>query len=220
MKTLKIDIVSDVMCPWCIIGYKNLEKALSELHGEINAEISWKPFELNPNMPPEGQDLNEHLTQKYGLTPEQSKDNRQRLIDAGKEADFTFNFDDKRMIINSFDCHRLLAWAATLNKQTELKLALFKAHFSDLVNLNEQSTLLDIVASVGLDTDRAQEILAGGEFFQEVRSQQSDIQQMGITTVPTFIINEQYALTGGQPSAAFVQAFKQITEEEAQQNAE
>ncbi|WP_149979956.1 DsbA family oxidoreductase [Pseudoalteromonas rhizosphaerae] len=217
MKKLKIDIVSDVMCPWCIIGYKNLETALAQLSDEFTAEISWKPFELNPDMPVVGQDLNEHLALKYGLTEEQGDENRKRILEIGEQAGFDFNFDGKRIMINSFDLHRLLTWAATEGKQTELKLAFFKAHFTDLVYLNEQDTLLDVVQSVGLDRARAKEILDSGEYFQEVRSEQNALQQMGITSVPTFIINEQFALTGGQPSDAFVQAFKQIAEQEAQQ---
>lgn len=217
MKKLKIDIVSDVMCPWCIIGYKNLETALKQLSDEFTAEISWKPFELNPDMPIEGQDLNEHLAQKYGLSEEQGEENRKRILEMGEQAGFAFNFDGKRIMINSFDLHRLLTWAASESKQTELKLALFKAHFTDLVFLNEQENLLDVVQSVGLDRARAKEILDSGEYFQDVRSEQNTLQQMGITSVPTFIINDQFALTGGQPSDAFVQAFKQITEQEAQQ---
>ena len=217
MKKLKIDIVSDVMCPWCIIGYKNLETALAQLSDEFTAEISWKPFELNPDMPIEGQDLNEHLAQKYGLSEQQGDENRQRILEMGEQAGFDFNFDGKRIMINSFDLHRLLTWAASEGKQTELKLAFFKAHFTDLVYLNEQDTLLDVVASVGLDRARAKQILDSGEYFQDVRSEQNTLQQMGITSVPTFIINDQFALTGGQPSDAFVQAFKQIAEQEAQQ---
>lgn len=215
MKKLKIEIVSDIMCPWCIIGYKNLAAALDQLEGEIEAEISWKPFELNPNMPVEGQDLAEHLAQKYGLSEAQGIENRNRILDMGERAGFSFNFSGKRIMINSLDCHRLLTWAATEGKQTELKLAMFKAHFTDGVYLNNQETLLDVVASVGLDIERAKAILAGGEFFQQVRSEQHALQQMGITSVPTFIINEQYAITGGQPSDAFVQALKQISEQEA-----
>ncbi|HEA17233.1 MAG TPA: DsbA family oxidoreductase [Pseudoalteromonas prydzensis] len=217
MKKLKIDIVSDVMCPWCIIGYKNLETALAQLSDEFTAEISWKPFELNPDMPVAGQDLNEHLAQKYGLSEQQGDENRQRILEMGEQAGFDFNFDGKRIMINSFDLHRLLTWAASEGKQTELKLAFFKAHFTDLVYLNEQDTLLDVVASVGLDRARAKQILDSGEYFQDVRSEQNTLQQMGITSVPTFIINDQFALTGGQPSDAFVQAFKQIAEQEAQQ---
>lgn len=217
MKKLKIDIVSDVMCPWCIIGYKNLEAALAQLNDEFTAEISWKPFELNPDMPVAGQDLNEHLAQKYGLSEQQSDENRQRILEMGEQAGFDFNFDGKRIMINSFDLHRLLTWAASEGKQTELKLAFFKAHFTDLIYLNEQEQLLDVVQSVGLDRARATQILDSGEYFQDVRSEQNTLQQMGITSVPTFIINDQFALTGGQPSDAFVQAFKQIAEQEAQQ---
>jgi len=204
------------MCPWCIIGYKNLETALTQLSDEFNAEISWKPFELNPDMPTEGQDLNEHLAQKYGLTEEQGDENRKHILEMGEKAGFTFNLDGKRIMINSFDLHRLLTWAATEGKQTALKLAFFKAHFTDLLYLNDEESLLDVVQSVGLDSNRAKEILAGGEYFQEVRSEQNKLQQMGITSVPTFIINDEYALTGGQPSDAFVQALKQIAEQDSQ----
>ncbi len=218
MTTLKIDIVSDVMCPWCIIGYKNLEQALQQLHGEIDAQISWKPFELNPDMPLEGQDLNEHLMQKYGLSEAQGDENRNNLLAAGQRAGFTFNFAGKRIMINSFDLHRLLMWAAEQGKQTELKLAFFKAHFSDLIYLNQEQALLNVVAHVGLDKDTARNILHSDKYVQAVREEQHNIKQMGISSVPTFIINDKYALTGGQPPDAFIQALQKISAEEAQQS--
>ncbi|HCP97433.1 MAG TPA: disulfide bond formation protein DsbA [Pseudoalteromonas sp.] len=217
MKNLKIDIVSDVMCPWCIIGYKNLETALAELKDEMSADITWHPFELNPDMPLEGQDLNEHLQQKYSLTEEESARNRQNMADAGERAGFTFNFDGKRIMINSFDLHRLLMWAREEGKQTELKLAFFEAHFTDLKYLNQEDALLDVVEKVDLNKDTAREILHSDKYVQAVRQEQNNFKQMGITSVPTFIINDKYALTGGQPSESFIQALKQISEEEAKQ---
>ena len=217
MKNFKIDIVSDVMCPWCIIGYKNLEAALDELKNEFSADITWHPFELNPDMPLEGQDLNEHLMQKYGLTPEQGDENRKNMLEAGKRAGFTFNFDGKRIMINSFDLHRLLMWAKEEGKQTELKLAFFEAHFTDLKFLNQEEVLLDVVEKVGLDKETARNILHSDKYVQAVRQEQNNFKQMGITSVPTFIINDKYALTGGQPSDSFIQALKQISEEEATQ---
>ena len=217
MKNLKIDIVSDVMCPWCIIGYKNLETALAELKDEMSADITWHPFELNPDMPLEGQDLNEHLQQKYSLPEEESARNRQNIADAGERAGFTFNFDGKRIMINSFDLHRLLMWAREEGKQTELKLAFFEAHFTDLKYLNQEDALLDVVEKVGLNKDTAREILHSDKYVQAVRQEQNNFKQMGITSVPTFIINDKYALTGGQPSESFIQALKQISEEEAKQ---
>ena len=219
MKNFKIDIVSDVMCPWCVVGYKNLEAALSELKDEVKAEITWHPFELNPDMPIEGQDLNQHLMQKYNLTEQQGDENRKNMLEAGQRAGFTFNFDGKRIMINSFDLHRLLTWARKEGKQTELKLAFFEAHFTDLKYLNQLDTLLDVVASVGLDKDTARNILQSDQYAQEVSQEQDQFKQLGITSVPTFIINDKYAITGGQPSDSFIQAFKQISQEQAELDA-
>ena len=218
MKNFKIDIVSDVMCPWCVVGYKNLETALGELKDEITAEITWHPFELNPDMPVEGQDLNQHLQQKYNLTEQQGDQNRKNMFEAGQRAGFTFNFDGKRIMINSFDLHRLLTWAREEGKQTELKLAFFEAHFTDLKYLNQEETLLDVVASVGLDKETARHILQSEKYAQEVSQEQNQFKQLGITSVPTFIINDKYALTGGQPSESFVEAFKQISQEDTNQD--
>ena len=219
MKNFKIDIVSDVMCPWCVVGYKNLEAALSELKDEVKAEITWHPFELNPDMPIEGQDLNQHLMQKYNLTEQQGDENRKNMLEAGQRAGFTFNFDGKRIMINSFDLHRLLTWARKEGKQTELKLAFFEAHFTDLKYLYQLDTLLDVVASVGLDKDTARNILQSDQYAQEVSQEQDQFKQLGITSVPTFIINDKYAITGGQPSDSFIQAFKQISQEQAEPDA-
>ncbi|MCZ2720668.1 DsbA family oxidoreductase [Marinomonas sp. 15G1-11] len=213
MTNLKIDIVSDVMCPWCIIGYKNLERALNDIKSDITADISWHPFELNPDMPIEGQDINEHLQEKYGLSEAQGQENRQRIIDMGKQSGFHFDFDGERIMINSFDCHRLLAWAKTQGKQTELKLAMFQAHFSDQALLNQEQQLLDVVGSIGLDTAAAKAILDSDDYAQEVREEESQMQQMGISSVPTFIINNKYAISGGQTSDTFKQALTQISQE-------
>jgi len=210
MQKLKIDIVSDVMCPWCIIGYKNLEKALFDLKDELTSEISWHAFELNPDMPIEGQEINEHIQQKYGLTKEQGDENRNRIVEMGKQSGFTFNFEGERIMINSFDCHRLLTWAKTLGKQTELKLAMFNAHFTDLIYLNQQEELLKVVGTVGLDITKAKAILDGDAYSQEVRSEQRHMQEIGISSVPTFIINDKYAISGGQTTESFKQALRQI----------
>jgi predicted DsbA family dithiol-disulfide isomerase len=215
MTNFKIDIVSDVMCPWCVVGYKNLESALTELKEQMSADITWHPFELNPDMPLEGQNLNEHLMQKYGLTEAQGDENRKRMFEAGQRAGFTFNFDGERIMINSFDLHRLLMWANEEGKQTELKLALFEAHFTDLIFLNKEDALLAVVEKVGLDKDTARDILHSPRYVQEVREEQNKYKQMGISSVPTFIINDKYALSGGQPPEAFIQALNQIAEEEA-----
>ncbi|TXR54658.1 DsbA family oxidoreductase [Reinekea thalattae] len=215
MSKMTIDIVSDVMCPWCIIGYKNLEAALEKLPN-IETELQWQPFELNPNMPPEGQQLLEHVMEKYGSTPEQSQQSRQMLKQRGKECGFEFNTTDDSRIINSFDCHRLLAWAKEQGQQTELKLALFKAHFTDGKKLNDDEQLLDVAASIGLDRDRAAEILKGDEYKELVKQEESAMHQLGINSVPTFIINQKYAISGGQPVDVFYQSLQQIANEAEQ----
>lgn len=214
MNKMSIEIVSDVMCPWCAIGYKNLEKALYALENDIDADISWHAFELNPDMPVAGQNLREHLMEKYGITPEQSDENRERISAMGAQAGFTFNFADDGIMINSFDCHRLLTWAKGQGKQTDLKLALFKAHFTDNKRLNDAEILLDVVASVGLDRAAAAAVLDSDEFAQEVRDEQRRMHQMGIQSVPTFIINQKYAINGGQPADVFKQALQQIQQEQ------
>ena len=213
MNHLKIEIVSDIMCPWCIIGYKNLEAALKQLSETIEAKVSWWAFELNPDMPKAGLSIDEYLQQKYGLSAIEGKRKMQQVTEAGKKAGFTFNFDDDRIMINSFDCHRLLLWSKQYEKQTALKLALFDAHFTNAIFLNEQENLLKVVASVGLDKERAQVILDGDEYANEVRAEQQKAQQMGISAVPTFIINEKYSISGGQAVETFVQALTQISEE-------
>jgi predicted DsbA family dithiol-disulfide isomerase len=213
---MKIEIASDVMCPWCAIGYKSLEKALQQLNGEIKAEIKFKPFELNPNMPEEGQDLSEHLIEKYGITEQQSQENRQHIAERGQELGFVFNFTEYSHMYNTFNCHRLLAWADQFGKQVDLKLAMLKAHFSDNQEMNNFNILLDIAESVGLDRSKAQEFLNSDRLTDEVRQEEAELHQKGIQSVPTFIINDKYAITGGQPPDVFVQALRQIQSEQSQ----
>jgi len=212
---MKIEIVSDVMCPWCVIGYKHLSQALAGLAPELRAEISWQPFELNPQMPIAGQNLREHLIEKYAMTEEQSLSNREHMSELGTKAGFRFNFADDGIMINSFDCHRLLAWAKEQGKQSELQMALFTAHFSENKRLNDPDTLLDLLVQVGLARDRGAEILAGDDYRELVRSEQQRAQQLGISAVPTFIINDKYSISGGQPVDVFRQALQQIQAETA-----
>lgn len=214
MKSIDIQIASDVMCPWCIIGYQNLQAALNELSNEISADISWLPFELNPNMPIEGQAFDEHIQQKYGLTKAQSLENRARIEQMGEAAGFKFNFEGERIMINTFDCHRLLAWAKTQNKQNDLSLAMFKAHFQKGLYLNQTDSLLDTVESAGLDRQKASEILNSDDYADEVKAQINELQALGVSSVPTFIINKKYGITGGQPKQAFVEQLKQISSEQ------
>lgn len=214
MKSIDIEIASDVMCPWCIIGYQNLAAALDELSNEITANISWLPFELNPNMPIEGQAFDEHIQQKYGLTKTQSLENRARIEEMGENANFKFNFEGERIMINTFDCHRLLAWAKAENKQNDLSLALFKAHFQKGIYLNHTDALLDTVESVGLSRQKANDVLTSNAYAEEVKAQIEQLQAVGVNSVPTFIINQKYGITGGQPKQAFIEHLQQITTEQ------
>lgn len=214
---LKIDIVSDVMCPWCAIGYAALDKALQQLAGSIIADIHWQPFELNPDMPAEGQHLAEHLAQKYGSTPEQSKENRDRITQMGAELGFEFNFRDDQRIVNTFNAHQLLHWLGEEQptRQTELKMALFNAYFRDGRDVSDSEVLIAIVAELGLDADFAAQLLNNQTYAGDIRTLQQQWHQMGVQAVPAFIINEKYLLSGGQPVEAFVQALQQIASETA-----
>ena len=210
MTSLQIDIVSDVMCPWCIVGYKGLESALQQLAPDVEATINWLPFELNPQMPIEGQDIEEHLTEKYGITAEQSSENRAMITQRGKDVGFDFNFSDHMRMINSFDLHRLLAWAKDQGKQHELQMALFDEHFTHNLPLNENENILKIVSSLGLDATAAKNVLDADDYAEQVRMEQKISLQNGINSVPAFIINNKHLISGGQTSDVFKQALQQI----------
>jgi len=209
-QALKIDFVSDVSCPWCVIGLKALEQALENQRETLTAEIHFQPFELNPQMPPEGQDLNEHLVQKYGGTVEQFAGTRQAIRDRGEELGFAFRMDKRDRIYNTFDCHRLLHWAGEEGRQLELKMALFRAYFTEGLNPGDHDVMLQAVRDVGLDESRAKAILDGNEFHDEVRAQQKFYAGVGINAVPAVIINDRYLIQGGQPVATFEQALLEI----------
>lgn len=203
MPVITVDIVSDVVCPWCIIGYKKLEKAMQQFAGKARFELAWHAFELNPAMPPEGQDINEHMAQKYGATAEQSRSNRERLRQAGNDLDFEFAYHEHMRMVNTFDAHRLLHWAGEAGKQTELKLALFKAHFTDGRNVSDHETLLDIAVSVGLDEKRARDLLRSDLYAAEVRAVEAEWQDRFITGVPAFIFNKKFMVPGAQEPDVF-----------------
>ena len=212
MNKLQIDIVSDVMCPWCIVGYKGLEAALEQLAPDIEATINWLPFELNPQMPIEGQDLKEHLIEKYGISEQQSVQNREMISQRGKDVGFDFNFSQHMRMINSFDLHRLLAWAKEQGKQHKLQMALFSAHFTDNQPLNEHATLIKIVDSLDLDIASAKDILDSDAYAEQVRAEQKLSREKGISSVPTFIINNKYSIAGGQTADTFKQLLTEITQ--------
>ena len=207
---IEIDFVSDVSCPWCVIGLRALEQAVAGLSEEIDADIRFQPFELNPQMPPEGQNLDEHPLQKYGATPEQFAATREAIRERGEELVFEFRMDRRNRIYNTFDAHRLLHWAELEGRQLELKHALFRAYFTEGENPGAHEVLLRLAGDVGLDVQRAGQILQSDEYADDVREREQHFQSRGIHAVPAVIVNGKYLIQGGQPAAVFEQALREI----------
>lgn len=219
-KQLKIDFVSDVSCPWCAVGLASLDQALAKVEGDIAVNIHFQPFELNPKMVPEGQDITEHITQKYGISAEQASANRENIRQRGAQVGFKFSGPDepgggRSRIYNTFDAHRLLHWAETVSadKQKALKQALFKAYFTDGQSPGSHEVLARVAGEVGLDVVRAKEILASDDYAADVRKREQFYQQLGINSVPAVIINDRHLISGGQPAEVFEQALRQIAAE-------
>ena len=210
---IKIDIVSDVVCPWCTIGYKRLEKAISELGIQDQIEIEWQPFELNPNMPAEGQNVQEHIAEKYGSTLEQQKESQQRMAEAGAELGFTFDYFDEMRMANTFEAHILLEYAKDFGKQTELKMQLTKAFFSDRKDVSKRDVLKQALLDVGLNAEEALAKLDDSEARNEVRTKQEYWKNLGVNSVPTIVFNRKSAVTGAQPVDVFKQILSEITGE-------
>ena len=210
MRSLKIDFVSDVACPWCAVGLNALEEALRRIGPELQVELHFQPFELNPQMPPEGEDTIEHLARKYGASPERLAATREMLRQRGAELGFTFG--ERPRIWNTFDAHRLLHWAGLESpaRQRALKHALLKAYHTDAQNPGDTEVLLALCAEVGLDVERARAILAGDEFAEAVRERERHWQALGIHAVPSVVIDERHLIQGGQPPEAFERALRQL----------
>lgn len=212
---VKIDFVSDVACPWCAVGLASLERALERVASEIEPQLHFQPFELNPQMGPEGQDMTEHLTQKYGSTPQQQEAARERIRERGAELGFSFRKEGRGRIWNTFDAHRLLHWAGleSGDKQHALKRALLEVYHGEGRSPAEAEVLLDAVARAGLDVEAAHKVLAEGTYEREVREQESHWQQQGIHAVPSVILNDKWLIQGGQPPEIFEEALRQAAAE-------
>ena len=209
-KPLRIDIVSDVVCPWCIIGYRQLAEALKQTNTEH--EIHWHPFELNSNMPSAGQNLREHIMEKYGSSKEESDASRLRMTQAGNEVGFEFNFNDDTRMHNTFNLHQLLYWAGQQGQKPmhELEQALFGAHFTDGSNISDNNVLADIAAEVGLNREEALAVLEDQRFAKEVRAEERYWQQQGIQSVPAMIFNERHLVSGAQGMDNYVNILQQL----------
>jgi len=215
---LKIDFVSDIACPWCAVGLGALEQALAATGDTVKATLQFQPFELNPQMPPGGQDITEHLTEKYGSTPEQQKQIRETIRQRGAEVGFSFNPAGRGRVYNTFNAHRLLHWAAeegAPGEQVALKKALLAAYQGRGESPESVDVLLAAVKEAGLDETRARAILATDEFAAEVREREQLYLRAGIHSVPAVIINNKHLISGGQPAAVFEQALRQIAAETA-----
>jgi predicted DsbA family dithiol-disulfide isomerase len=214
---LSVDIVSDVMCPWCIIGWLKFEKVMAHFAGRLDFRVQWHPFELNPDMPREGEDAASHVMRKYGITAEQSRANSGKMAGVAAELGFAFNRGPDFRMRNSFDAHRLLSWAGALEEpeqvdatgvQTALKLALFRAHFTDNRDVSDHDVLADVAASVGLDAARARTILAGEEFAEMVRVEEAYWADQNITGVPAFVLGGRMLVPGAQDPEIFIRVIE------------
>lgn len=193
---IRIDIVSDVVCPWCIIGYKQLERALQQT--KTAADIHWHPFELNPQMAQEGENLREHLAAKYGTTPEGSRRARARLTELGAELGFVFDYTDDMRMVNTFRAHQLLKWAEEHGRGHDLQMALFAAFFAERLDLNDPAVLARVAARIGLDGDEALAVLTDGRYAEDVRQDEQFWISRGIEGVPAMIFDEKYLVVGAQ----------------------
>jgi len=212
-KTIKIDFVSDVSCPWCVIGLGNLDAALKRFDGEVTADIRFQPFELNPGLPPEGESRFDNVARKYGVGREQAIVNRQRQRALAAQVGFDMVTTDDSRFYNTFDAHRLLHWARLEGRQVELKRALLAAYHSNMLNPGDHGVLVAAAESVGLDGAAARQVLISGRYADEVRAAEEKWQRAGITGVPGVVINDRYLITGAQPPEAFEAAIRKAAAE-------
>lgn len=210
-QSIRVDIVSDVVCPWCIIGFKQLEKAL--ITTNLTADINWHPFELNPHMAPQGENLRDHAAAKYGTTIEGSVEARARITAMGEELGFEFNYADDMRMCNTFLAHQLLHWAGTKGLQHELKMELFSAFFTHRFHLGEPDVLVASAGNIGLDSEEASDILEDGRFAKDVRLEENYWIDQGITGVPAIIINQSHLINGAQGVENYISILEQLKEE-------
>ena len=209
---LRIDIVSDVVCPWCIIGYRQLQRALDQRPGRFDITLRWHPFELNPGMPAEGQELSAHIAQKYGAAAARGSATRERLSALGEELGFRFTFGDGMRIRNTFRAHQLLHWAQQQGCQTALKLALFEAYFTRGEDVHDARVLVAIATEVGLDALEATAVLADGWYADAVRAEQRLWMDRDVYAVPAFFFDDGYPVPGAQESATFLRLLDRLYE--------
>jgi predicted DsbA family dithiol-disulfide isomerase len=212
---LQVDIVSDVVCPWCIIGYKQLQKALAMMPERFDVELRWQPFELNPDMPAGGQNLREHIAQKYGATPDDSRAARERLTALGESLGFTFDYHEDMRMVNTFRAHQLLHWAGEQGQQTELKMILFEAFFSRREDVSDINVLVAAAGRASLPFAEAMDVLESGRYAEAVRREQRQWLDREVHAVPTFLFNSKYLVPGAQEAETFVRVLERLLASEA-----
>jgi len=217
MHNLRIDLVSDVACPWCAIGYRRLEQALETLAGEVEVELVWQPFELNPDMPPEGEPILEHLCRKYGQDAASVERTQREMMALAEELGLNFRGARERRAHNTFDAHRVLAWAAEQGRETALQLALFDAYFGEAKRPSDPAVLREKAEQVGLDGEAAEAVARSERYADEVRAAEQRFTQAGVTAVPGFVLDGRYLISGAQPPDTLADAIRQVAAESAGQ---
>ncbi|MGM0774781.1 DsbA family oxidoreductase [Marinobacter sp.] len=212
MKTLQIDIVSDIACPWCAIGYARLEKAMDALKDDMNFMVQWHAFELNPDPSGDGEPILPALSRKYGRSEDEMRANQAQMIEIASGLGLNFEKLQERHTRNTFDAHRLVKWAGEHGKQTAMKMAFFEAYFGRAENISNPDALVYCVESIGLDGDRARELLASDQYADAVRQDEAQYQQAGVSAVPAYIINQKYLVSGAQEPETLVKALREISE--------
>jgi predicted DsbA family dithiol-disulfide isomerase len=206
MPKVAVDIWSDVMCPWCAVGYTQFAKAVEALRGELEVEVRWMPFELNPDLPPEGKDQAKHLAEVYGRSPEEVAGMRAQMQATAARAGFPMDYtgegeEPPAMMWNTFEAHKLLRWALADHgpeAQTRLKLALLKAHFQQRRNVSDREVLLEVAEGEGFDRARAAGALADDALAIAVRAEEARGRQSGINSVPSFVVDGKYLIQGAR----------------------
>jgi predicted DsbA family dithiol-disulfide isomerase len=208
---MKIEFVSDIACPWCAVGLNALERALDTIGPEFPVELSFQPFELSPDMPPEGADTVQYLGAKYGIGPAQIAQNQAAIRQRGAEVGFTFG--ERSRAWNTFDAHRLLCWAGDEGppgSQRRLKHALLTAYHGEGRNPGDPTLLLALATAAGLDAERARQILSGDDYAATVREREAFWQEAVIHSVPAVVIDRRHLISGGQPPEVFEQELRRV----------
>jgi predicted DsbA family dithiol-disulfide isomerase len=211
--TLQIDIVSDIACPWCAIGYARLEKTMTALKNELDFAVEWHAFELNPDPSAEAEPILPALARKYGSSESEARDNQSQMMVVAKDLGLNFEKLQERYTRNTFDAHRLVKWAGTQGKQTDMKMACFEAYFGRAENISDAEVLVNCAESVGLKNSEARAILSSDQYADAVREDEAKYQQAGVSAVPAYIINQTYLVSGAQEPETLIQAFREIAEE-------